>query len=98
MAATCQNSSVYLQTSFAWTDRSTTGTAGFSWLDSSQPDNAHGATQNCVILFAAHSITNYKKVNWFPGALDDVSCSVASFDKTGARVVRGYVCGQPARR
>uniref|UniRef100_A0A8R1DF39 C-type lectin domain-containing protein n=1 Tax=Caenorhabditis japonica TaxID=281687 RepID=A0A8R1DF39_CAEJA len=73
------------------------GTEGFTWLDSSQPDNAHGATQNCVLLFAANSVTTYKKVNWFPGALDDVSCSTSEFEKTGARVVRGYVCGQPAR-
>uniref|UniRef100_A0A8R1DSU6 C-type lectin domain-containing protein n=1 Tax=Caenorhabditis japonica TaxID=281687 RepID=A0A8R1DSU6_CAEJA len=90
LSATCSQ-----KTAFSWTDGSTTG--DFNWLDSSQPDNAHGLTQDCLVFFAAGNNVKYKNVDWFPGALDDVACSTAQMEKTGPRVVRAVLCGQAAK-
>ncbi|EFP10310.1 hypothetical protein CRE_23624 [Caenorhabditis remanei] len=91
LTATCSKT-----TSFSWTDGSTTGTDGFSWLDGSQPDNALGGNQNCIVFFFARSNTVIARVNWFPGALDDVNCDAAQFNSIPQRKIQGYVCGKDA--
>ncbi|CAI2301208.1 unnamed protein product [Caenorhabditis sp. 36 PRJEB53466] len=81
-------------TSFYWTDSSTSGTAGFSWLDASQPDNALGGNQNCASFFFASANTVVNNVNWFPGALDDVNCVASALSSIPARTIQGYLCGK----
>ncbi|EGT41092.1 hypothetical protein CAEBREN_22634 [Caenorhabditis brenneri] len=83
-------------TSFYWTDGATTGTAGFSWLDGSQPDNALGGNQDCIAFFFAPSNTRIATVNWFPGAMDDVNCDASQFNSIPQRKIQGYVCGKDA--
>ncbi|EGT41058.1 hypothetical protein CAEBREN_32358 [Caenorhabditis brenneri] len=85
-----------MRTSFYWTDGATTGTAGFSWLDGSQPDNALGGNQDCIAFFFAPSNTRIATVNWFPGAMDDVNCDASQFNSIPQRKIQGYVCGKDA--
>uniref|UniRef100_A0A8R1EJV5 C-type lectin domain-containing protein n=1 Tax=Caenorhabditis japonica TaxID=281687 RepID=A0A8R1EJV5_CAEJA len=89
LSATCSQ-----KTAFEWGEISVSGTAGFTWLDSSQPDNAHGSTQNCIVLFASAKTVKHKNVDWWPGALDDVSCTPSEWDNPGPRALRGVVCGR----
>ncbi|ULU12769.1 hypothetical protein L3Y34_015780 [Caenorhabditis briggsae] len=91
LTATCSKT-----TSFYWTDGVTTGTAGFSWLDGSQPDNALGGNQDCLSFFFAPSKTVIARVNWFPGAMDDVNCDASQFNSILQRRIQGYVCGKAA--
>uniref|UniRef100_A0A1I7UXR0 C-type lectin domain-containing protein n=1 Tax=Caenorhabditis tropicalis TaxID=1561998 RepID=A0A1I7UXR0_9PELO len=91
LTATCSKT-----TSFYWTDSVTTGTAGFSWLDGSQPDNALGGNQDCIAFFFAPSTTRIANVNWFPGAMDDVNCVSSQFNSIPQRRIQGYVCGKAA--
>ncbi|CAO4362095.1 unnamed protein product [Caenorhabditis nigoni] len=91
LTATCSKT-----TSFYWTDGVTTGTAGFSWLDGSQPDNALGGNQDCLSFFFAPSNTVIARVNWFPGAMDDINCDASQFNSIPQRRIQGYVCGKAA--
>ncbi|CAI2294485.1 unnamed protein product [Caenorhabditis sp. 36 PRJEB53466] len=85
--------------SFYWTDGSASGVAGWVWDPSKQPDNAHGRTQQCVILLAAASSTvSVGTATWAANHLDDVSCSQVGMAPVSTRKVVGYVCGKRPRR
>ncbi|CAI2347011.1 unnamed protein product [Caenorhabditis sp. 36 PRJEB53466] len=78
-------------TSFAWTDGSATGTAGFVFQDG-QPDNS-GKKQDCAILLVANTTTITAESTYYSGQLDDVQCTQTF---AGLRMIRAYVCGKKA--
>lgn len=82
------------QNSFAWTDGSATGVAGFVW-DNLQPDNDE-LKQPCAVMLAARAAVTWGGKFWQPAMLDDNNCM---FDLEGKhpRSVYGYVCGKNSR-
>ncbi|CAL2028186.1 unnamed protein product [Caenorhabditis brenneri] len=85
-SATCNG-----HTAFAWTDGSATGLAGFQW-NHGQPDNAHGRTQQCVVLLASTTPKTTESWFYYANKLDDVGCK--NLMGQPLRTVRGYVCGK----
>ncbi|EGT49994.1 hypothetical protein CAEBREN_02049 [Caenorhabditis brenneri] len=85
-SATCNG-----HTAFAWTDGSATGLAGFQW-NYGQPDNAHGRTQQCVVLLASTTPKTTESWFYYANKLDDVGCE--NLMGQPLRTVRGYVCGK----
>ncbi|PIC54311.1 hypothetical protein B9Z55_003610 [Caenorhabditis nigoni] len=85
------SSSCNSMNSFWWSDRVTTGTDGLLW-NRNQPDNAHGATQQCVVLLASRTATITDNWTWQANRLDDVGCDRVAGNTP--RQVRGVLCGK----